>query len=113
MTSNSANSNNNSIGDAVKGALNTIHGAGESIRGNINQTLDSAGEGIRNSDSHNSTSTNTFQPPATHGKSRDYDNPTASQQGIADKGAQEFKQGIDKLSSAFNANTSHNNSTTH
>ncbi|SPO31427.1 uncharacterized protein UTRI_06557 [Ustilago trichophora] len=101
MSSNSGNSN--SIGDAVKGALNTIHGAGESIRGNINQTLDSAGEGLRNPNSSTSTS------PA-YGKSTDYNNPTASQQGVADKGAQEFKQGIDKLSGAFNAN---NNSTSH
>ncbi|SNX87973.1 uncharacterized protein MEPE_06684 [Melanopsichium pennsylvanicum] len=96
----------NSIGDAVKGALDVIHGAGESIRGNINQGLDSAGEGLRNADSSQHSTTN----EAAHGRSSDYTN-QGSQQGVADKGAQEFKSGVDKLTGAFNKNNS--SSSTH
>ncbi|PWN26395.1 hypothetical protein BDZ90DRAFT_280438 [Jaminaea rosea] len=36
----------NSIGEGIKGVFNTIGGAGESIRGNFNNFVDQAGEGL-------------------------------------------------------------------
>ncbi|KIS65835.1 uncharacterized protein UMAG_11229 [Mycosarcoma maydis] len=90
------------IGGVLKGAIETIHGAGESIRGNINDRLDSAGEGLRSADSTNSTAN--ASDPSTFGRSSDYNN-SANHQDVAKNGSAEFKHGISKLQNAFSSNT--------
>ncbi|TKY87020.1 hypothetical protein EX895_003697 [Sporisorium graminicola] len=97
------------LGGAVKGVFNTIHGAGEAIRGNINDGLDSAGEGLRqaSSDKDGHSTTTSSSDPSTFGKSDDY-NQSGNHQGVAQKGTDEFKQGIEQISNAFNSNKSSN-----
>ncbi|CCF48774.1 hypothetical protein NDA11_000554 [Ustilago hordei] len=89
-----------SFGEAVKGVFTAAHGAGEAIRGNANQTLDSAGEGLK----HDTSDPNTAKAHAdAHGRSSDYDK-AGSHQGVAAKGADEFKAGTHKLGSVFGKN---------
>ncbi|KAJ1021887.1 hypothetical protein NDA16_003649 [Ustilago loliicola] len=59
-----------SLGEAVKGVFTTAHGAGEAIRGNVNQTLDSAGEGLRQGTSDDAQAKAHAED---HGRNSDYD----------------------------------------
>ncbi|SPO48838.1 uncharacterized protein PSANT_06529 [Moesziomyces antarcticus] len=95
-------STGNKIGDTIKGVLNAGHGAGETIRGTINQTLDSAGEGLRQGSSH----THTARDAPTDGKSADYAG-NHSQRDVTQNGADEFKRGIDSIAGAFNKDKPH------
>ncbi|SJX66513.1 uncharacterized protein SRS1_11339 [Sporisorium reilianum f. sp. reilianum] len=102
------------IGGVLKGTFDTIHGAGETIRGNINDGLDSAGEGLRHASSEHhkdeqsaSTTTTTSSDASTFGKSSDYDT-AGSQKGVANKGTEEFKHGIEQISDAFHSSKSSN-----
>lgn len=93
-----------------RSAIDTIHGAGETIRGTINDGLDSAGEGLRNADSNDSTAKTS--DPSAFGKSSDYDN-SGNHQGVAEKGTNEFKQGVEQLQNTFSSNSTTSSSTTH
>ncbi|PWY98639.1 hypothetical protein BCV70DRAFT_144415, partial [Testicularia cyperi] len=89
------------------------HGAGEVIRGNINDTLDSAGEGLRKGTSeHDSSATTTATGTEDiHGRSSDY-NHAGSHQGVAQNGANEFHKGLDRLTGALSGNSSSANTNT-
>ncbi|KAK0563490.1 hypothetical protein OC844_002201 [Tilletia horrida] len=84
MSSSSGSNVGNSIGDAIKGAFNTVGGAGESLRGTINSALDGAGEAV----SGRMNSGNT-----TGGSSLSSENPDS----VAKQGEAQFKEGVAQL----------------
>ncbi|GAA95334.1 uncharacterized protein L969DRAFT_15197 [Mixia osmundae IAM 14324] len=69
------------IGKGVKGLFNTIHGAGETIRGTINSTLDGLGDGVAQRESGSAAS-------RTEAQSGD---------STVQKGQAEFKQGLSDM----------------
>lgn len=88
--------------------LDAGHGAGEVIRGNFNDTVDNAGEGLRNStNDSNSSAPNTEN---VQGRSSDYDN-AGDHSTVAKGGSEEFKEGINRISNAFNSNSTTNTDT--
>ncbi|EST06810.1 hypothetical protein PSEUBRA_003797 [Kalmanozyma brasiliensis GHG001] len=94
------------IGGAIKGAFNAVHGVGETIRGNINDGVDAAGEGLRDA-SHDDRAAD----PSAVGRSSDYDT-QGNHRGVAQEGTEEFKSGIQQMKNAFSSDSSSTNTTT-
>ncbi|KAF8307738.1 hypothetical protein DL93DRAFT_2101096 [Clavulina sp. PMI_390] len=93
----------NRAANAVSGAVKTVHGAGEAIRGNINSFADTAGERAVNSDPANpSPSTNTAPTTSTglHNAS------------VAKRGEAEVMQGMSQLQGGSVSDTTATRTTT-
>lgn len=90
-------------------ALDAGHGVGEVIRGNFNDAVDNAGEGLRNSTNDSNSSAPTSEN--VHGRSADY-NHGADHSTVAKNGTEEFKDGINRVSSAFHSDSSSTSTTT-
>ncbi|KAK4695147.1 hypothetical protein P7C70_g8607, partial [Phenoliferia sp. Uapishka_3] len=91
-TSSSAPATNNiggEVGARAKGFFSAIHGAGEAIRGTINQTIDGLGDGVAG---------------RNHGEVQSVSSKGSSEQ-VAQNGVNEFKQGYAGLASGAGGTT--------
>ncbi|PWN92507.1 hypothetical protein FA10DRAFT_266256 [Acaromyces ingoldii] len=83
------------VGNAIKGAFNTAHGLGETIRGTVNGNLDKFGEGITNNEAggRGGTANSTTNLEGSGATAADH-------QSTAQKGLDEIKQGISSVQGA-------------
>ncbi|CAO1638893.1 unnamed protein product [Sympodiomycopsis kandeliae] len=90
----SGNNAGQSFGDAVKGVFNTAHGAGESIRGNFNNFVDQAGEGLASQMGDKNEQAEREQKLAQSGSS----SKPGENANIAEKGKEEMTRGLNQIS---------------
>ncbi|CAO1636009.1 unnamed protein product [Jaminaea pallidilutea] len=81
------------VGDAIKGVFNTAGGAGESIRGNFNNFVDQAGEGLA---SRMGSGEEQQQRAEKLDSSNSGAKPGENAE-IAQKGEDQFKQGLEQM----------------
>ncbi|CAO1614502.1 unnamed protein product [Parajaminaea phylloscopi] len=92
-SSSAGNQAGQGLGDAVKGIFNTVGGAGEAIRGNFNDFVDRAGEGLasagedKESQERRQAQLNSSTSGTRPGENAD----------VARKGMDQINQGINQL----------------
>ncbi|UZJ53096.1 hypothetical protein CBS101457_002416 [Exobasidium rhododendri] len=94
MTEQNTSKSGQGVGDVIKGIFSAGHGAGETIRGTINNTLDSFGDGIASDGKTTGTDTKRAQNLENSGHA------PQNHANTVETGKQELNNGINSISHA-------------